>query len=151
MHRLLALGVAAIAVALGCPRPAAADGAASTRNIIFGAAAAGAGTLLIINHNKKVHEKDAAYDRHQAETQARADQSQAAYDSERQAYAHEAALVSEYAKEVSYQHAVVHAQAEQIATLRRSLAVAKSSGPRAHSGSPADPARGLVSYGWGSY
>ena len=73
--------------------PALADGAASTRNIIGGAALVG-GALLIINHNRKVHQKYAEYDRRQAYTQAQANNAEAAYASERQAYNHEAALVA---------------------------------------------------------
>lgn len=120
---------AALAVALGAtllaPRPALADGAASTRNIIFGAAAATAGTLLIINHNKKVHQKYAEYERHQAQTQSEANQAEAAYESERSAYAHEAALVSEYRSQTAYQHDQVLARDREIASLKHSLVVAK--------------------------
>ena len=111
---------------LAAPRQAEADGAASTRNIIFGTAAAAAGTLLIINHNKKVHEKYAEYDRQQAATQSEANQSQAAYESERQAYEHEANLVSEYKQETSVQHGVVKEQTAEIASLKRSLQLAKA-------------------------
>src|SRR5579884_1999025 len=51
-------------------QPARADGAASTRNIILGGALA-AGTVLVINHNKKVHQKEAELDsaRRQAESE----------------------------------------------------------------------------------
>ena len=160
--RIVSATLAAVFVAyLGAPRAALADGAASTRNILFGAAAAGAGTLLIINHNKKVHQKYAEDDRRQAATQAQANDEAAAYASERQAYAHEAVLVGEYQKEVAYQHRLVHRQALQIASLRRSLVVAKRSGAPVRSvalagAAPAarstpDPASQLVSYGWGAY
>lgn len=56
--RATAIAVLAAFVALFVPAaPAKADGAASTRNIILGGALA-AGTLLVINHNKKVHQKE---------------------------------------------------------------------------------------------
>ena len=168
---------AVLAAALGAsmlaPRPAVADGGASTRNIIFGAAAVG-GTLLILNHNKKVHQKYAEYDQRQAVTQSQRNQAEAAYESEKQAYAHEAALVSEYRKETAYQHSQVVGRDREIASLERSLQVAKYGAPRAASlARPAsvpvaaavnrakpparpvvashDAAAPVVSYGWGTY
>ncbi len=119
-----ALFAAVLGATLVAPRPAAADGAASTRNIIFGAAAVGA-TLLIINHNKKVHQKYAEYDRRQAEDEAAKNQAQAAYESERQAYGHEVALVNEYRQETAYQHSQVEGRDREIASLQHSLVVAK--------------------------
>ncbi len=57
---LASLALAAtMAVTIVPAAPALADGAASTRNIIGGAAVVG-GTLLIINHNKQVHAREAA-------------------------------------------------------------------------------------------
>ena len=114
----------AVSLSLTAPLPASADGAASTRNIIFGAAAIG-GTLLIVNHNKKVHQKNAEYDQRQAQTQAEANQAQAAYESEKRAYSNEAALVREYHNEVAYQHKIVRQKDQQIASLTHSLLVAK--------------------------
>ena len=103
-RRLACLSLAATLAVTTLPvTPALADGAASTRNIILGGAAV-AGTLLIINHNKKVHEKYAEYDRRQAQTQSEASNAEAAYQSERSAYQHEAALVSSYRHEVAIQH-----------------------------------------------
>ncbi len=115
---------AALATSLSAPQPASADGAASTRNIIFGAAAIG-GTLLILNHNKKVHQKYAEYDRRQAEDEAAKNQAQAAYESERQAYSHEVALVDEYRQETAYQHSQVVSREREIASLQHSLVAAK--------------------------
>jgi len=115
---------AALATSLCAPQPAAADGAASTRNIIFGAAAIG-GTLLILNHNKKVHQKYAEYDRRQAQDEAAKNQAEAAYESERQAYNHEVAVVDQYRQETAYQHSQVVARDREIASLEHSLAVAK--------------------------
>ncbi|HTJ26811.1 MAG TPA: hypothetical protein VMA36_11685 [Candidatus Limnocylindria bacterium] len=138
-----ALGTTALPAA-----PALADGAASTRNIILGGAAAAAGTLLIINHNKKVHEKYAEYDRRQAATQAAANNAEAAYQSERQAYAHEAALVSSYQHEVSLQH-------QEVLRLRHELAMRNSAqhvaaAPANARTNPAPQQLANVSYGWGA-
>ena len=120
-------GLAATAIPAA---PALADGAASTRNIILGGAAA---TLLIINHNRKVHQKYAEYDRRQAQTQAAASNAEAAYESERSAYAHEAALVQGYQHEVAVQHRTV-------VELRRQLALAQHRGARPSTSPP--PRRG---------
>lgn len=169
------LGTAALAGLMGLsfaiPAPARADGAASTRNIIFGAAAVG-GTLLIINHNKKVHEKYAAYDRQQAATAAERNQAQAAYSSEKDAYDNEVALNRDLKREVAYQHNAVGARDRQIASLKHSLIVAKYghenrtafvqhvAAPRPPSFKSGPPAKAdvanaaspqAVSYGWGSY
>jgi hypothetical protein len=106
-------------------QPARADGAASTRNILLlgGAAAA---TLLIVNHNKKVHERYAEDARRQAYTEQQRSNAQAAYESERSAYANEVALVSEYKHEVAIQHSAVVRQNDRIAQLKHSLIVAKA-------------------------
>jgi hypothetical protein len=108
---------AALAAATVPAAPALADGAASTRNILIGGAAA---TLLIINHNRKVHQKYAEYDRRQADTQAQANNAEAAYEAERSAYQHEAALVAGYKHEVAVQHQVVQQLRHQLATTPRS-------------------------------
>ncbi len=118
-RRLASLTLAATLAMTAAPAaPALADGAASTRNILLGGAAAAA-ALIIINHNKQVHAKYAEYDRRQAETQAQANDAEAAYDSERQAYAHEAALVGSYQHEVAIQH-------NQVVSLRHQLAMTRS-------------------------
>ena len=159
-RRLACLTLAAALAATVAPSaPAQADGAASTRNIIIGGAAA---ALLIINHNKKVHQKYAEYDRRQAQTQAAANNAEAAYESERQAYAHEAALVSSYRHEVAVQH-------QEVLRLRHQLAMSQRRAPaanvaaaqpafhplvadaRAGSSSPSTPLRlASTSYGWGT-
>ena len=116
-RRLACFSLAATLALTALPAaPAFADGAASTRNIILGGAAA---ALLIINHNKKVHEKYAEYDRRQAQTQSEANNAEAAYESERQAYAHEAALVASYRHEVAVQHQEVLRLRHQIAMSQR--------------------------------
>jgi hypothetical protein len=119
------LTTAALALALtsGVAAPAFADGAASTRNILIGGAAAAAGTLLIINHNKQVHQRYADDARNQAEAQARANNAQAAYAAERRAYDNEVTVNAEYKHEVATQHAL-------IASLRKNLALQKSRADR---------------------
>ena len=155
-RRLACLSLCAVLAATAAPAaPALADGAASTRNIILGGAAI-AGTLLIINHNKKVHEKYAAYDRRQAQTQAAANNAEAAYESERSAYQHEAALVSSYKHEVAIQH-------QEVLRLRHQLAMAQSPArtnvaqqaafhPLVAGARVNEPTMRLanVSYGWGT-
>ena len=161
-RRLACLSLAAMLAATAVPAaPALADGAASTRNIIGGAAAV-AGALIIINHNRKVHQKYAEYDRRQAQTQAEASNAEAAYASERSAYQHEAALVAGYQHEVAIQH-------QEVLRLRHQLALARNNGAQpvaagltqtqfrplvaaAHAqGSDRGPTRvANVSYGWGA-
>jgi hypothetical protein len=137
-------------------QPAAADGAASTRNIIFGAAAV-AGTLLIINHNKKVHERYAEDARRQAALADQRDDAQAAYASERRAYQNEVALVQSYQHEVALQHGQVARDRAQISALQHQVALTRqrrdtvAAAPQ--QAAPAlttayDPA--IVSYGWGT-
>jgi cell division protein FtsB len=159
MPRITRIIATTLALAFGtvflAPKPVYADGAASTRNIIFGAAAVG-GTLLIINHNKKVHQKYAEYDQRQAQLSAENANMQAAYNSQRSAYNHEVALVNEYKKEVAYQHQVVTSQQAQIAQLRRQTGVSHSMGfvqptqatAVAHGGHALPE---LISYGWGTF
>ncbi|GAC1355176.1 MAG: hypothetical protein NVSMB31_15600 [Vulcanimicrobiaceae bacterium] len=64
-HKLLATALAAT-ISLGTLAPALADGAASTRNIILGGAAA---AVLVTNYNHKKHIKQAEM-REQARRQA---------------------------------------------------------------------------------
>ncbi len=157
-RRLASLTLAASLALTAVPAaPALADGAASTRNILLlGGAAA---TLLIINHNKKVHEKYAEYDRRQAQTQSEANNAEAAYESERQAYAHEAALVGSYRHEVAVQHEQVLALRHQLAmseSARRNVAAAQPAmhplvaDARATNPNPAPVRVANVSYGWGT-
>jgi hypothetical protein len=124
--------------------PALADGAASTRNIIGGAALA-AGTLIIINHNKKVHQKEDEMASAQASAEENANNAQAAYASERKAYLAQVALNGEYKHEVAVQHS-------QIVQLRRQVASANNR--RAVSAAPgaqAQPVRvATTSQGWGN-
>jgi len=123
-------------------QPAWADGAASTRNIIIGGAAAAAGTLIIINHNKQVHAKEDQMATAQAQAEESADNSQAAYASERKAYLGERAINAEYKHEVALQHKMIVRMRDQLASAQKSGDVAAA---------PAQPARvATTSYGWGN-
>jgi hypothetical protein len=66
MKKLLTAGALAATMTFGAIAPALADGAASTRNIIIGGAAA---AVLITNYNHKVRQKRAE-DRAKARQQA---------------------------------------------------------------------------------
>jgi hypothetical protein len=151
---VLILTAALLVAPLSGARPAYADGAASTRNIIFGAAAA-AGALIIINHNKKVHERYAEDARRQAALESERNNVQAAYESERQAYANEAALVGQYQREVAIQHEEVVRQRGEISSLKHKLAYAKPPSRTAYASKSqsttiAKNQPEVVSYGWGS-
>ncbi|HTW85508.1 MAG TPA: hypothetical protein VMD91_15670 [Candidatus Sulfotelmatobacter sp.] len=125
-------------------RPAPAS--ANATGWIIGGAAAAAGTLLIINHNKKVHEKYAAYDHEVAAEQAAANNAQAAYAAEHQAYVHEAALVAEYKHETAVQHRIVVGLEQQLRERGRPAGQVASSGRAPATLKPAADG----SYGWGT-
>lgn len=155
IKRALAGTALAAMLALLVPAaPALANGAASTRNILLGV---GAATYLIIQHNRKVHEKYAEYDRRQAELKSENNDAWAAYSSEKNAYQNESAEVADLKREVAYQHNVVQQLRHQLATSGRSAPprqtafVARPSAPRhttsRHVAGNNDVA--MVSYGWG--
>jgi hypothetical protein len=127
--------VAATVLALGTPtKPAVADGAASTRNLILlgGAAAA----YLIVRHNRAVHEREAANAVRQAAQEERSNDAWAAYRQAERAYRQEAAANAELQKELSYQRRDEEAQRKELTALGL------------QSGSDGGPA--MVSYGWGA-
>jgi hypothetical protein len=139
--------------------PAVADGAASTRNILLGV---GAATYLIIQHNRKVHEKYAEDARRQAELQSENSDAWAAYSSEKRAYDNALAEVSDLKREVAYQHNIIVQQRNQLAMAQRNrngfaqqAAYApqpqRRSGPKrvASRTAPAQNQVAMVSYGWG--
>src|ERR1700734_6483 len=105
--------------------PALADGAASTRNIIGGAALVG-GTLLIINHNKKVHQKEDEMASAQAQADESADNAQAAYAAERRAYLAQVAINGEYKHEVAVQHKMIVQMRGQLASANKAGYVASA-------------------------
>lgn len=140
--------------------PALADGAASTRNILLGV---GAATYLIIQHNRKVHERYAEDDRRQAELQSENNDAWAAYRSEKNAYSNSIAEIADLKREVAYQHNIIVQQRHQIAMAQRSgntVQTAYAPAQRrnsSNSGSRRVAARSsnaqnqvaMVSYGWG--
>jgi hypothetical protein len=118
--------------------PALADGAASTRNIIFGAAAAGVGTWAIVNHNKKVHQKIDEKDAQIHSLDQQRTGAEASYSSEHQAYLHAVAVANHYMAEA--------------AALKRQIAAQR--GPVSQSGAATSGTQSTmnlasVSYGWG--
>jgi hypothetical protein len=136
--------------------PALANGAASTRNILLGI---GAATYLIIQHNRKVHEKYAEYDRRQAELQSENNDAWAAYSSEKKAYTNAIAEVGDLKREVAYQHNVVQQLRHQLSmagsSRERSFARTAYVPPSRHASRKSQHVAvntndvALVSYGWG--
>jgi hypothetical protein len=132
-----------------------ADGAASTRNIFIGAAAA---TLLIVNHNRQVHEKYAQDAQAQATLAAQRNDAQAAYASEKKANDNLLAANSELKREVAYQHDIITQQNQKLAMVKSSTltspnyattsSVATTPRRPGAAGSPQTVA--VVSYGWGT-
>lgn len=155
IKRALAGTTLAAMLALLVPAaPALANGAASTRNILLGI---GAATYLIIQHNRKVHEKYAEYDRRQAELQSENSDAWAAYSSEKNAYSNAIAEVGDLKREVAYQHNVVQQLRHQLA-----MSSGRSYQQTAFAAPPARSSRhttarhvasnnqvAMVSYGWG--
>jgi type II secretory pathway component PulM len=140
--------------------PALADGAASTRNILLGI---GAATYLIIQHNRKVHEKYAEYDRRQAELQSENKDAWAAYSSEKNAYQNAMAEVGDLKREVAYQHNVVDQLRQQLAMAQQQrsrgfqtayVAPRPAPAPQRHTVAVRHAAKAndvaMVSYGWGN-
>lgn len=138
-------------LALALPAaPAYADGAASTRNLILlGGAAA---TYMIIQHNRKVHEKYAEYDRRQAALSQENNDAWAAYHQEQAAYAQQVQVNQALKKEIAYQHRVVQAQQRQLA-LNGHRNGFVSAAPHRVAQRPgarnANAQVAMVSYGWG--
>jgi hypothetical protein len=158
---LIAMSViAAILVSLTPAPRALADGAASTRNILLGVGAAAA-TLIIINHNKKVHQKYAEDAQAQAATAAQRDDARAAYKAEVRAYDNQVAVTSELKKEVAVKDQLIGQQKAAIGQLQTQLAqmgvqtqtvaAAPAPAPAPKKPAPAMAAHSaqIVSYGWG--
>lgn len=134
-------------LALAIPAaPVYADGAASTRNLILlgGAAAA----YLVIQHNRKVHEKYAEYDRRQAALSQENNDAWAAYHQEQKAYAQEVQVNQELKKEVAYQHRIVQQQQHELAAVGSRSGFVRPAQQRVAQHN-AHPQVAMVSYGWG--
>lgn len=138
-------------LALAIPAaPAFADGAASTRNLIL---LGGAATYMIIQHNRKVHEKYAEYDRRQAALSQENNDAWTAYHQEQRAYAQQVAVNQELKKEVAYQHRVVQQQQRELAALGSRSGFVRAPQQRVAERSSghanANSQVAMVSYGWG--
>ncbi len=136
IKQMIAGATAAALLATGVPIAAAADGAASTRNIILGGAVAG---YLIIQHNRKVHEKYAEDAQRQAATAQNANDAWAAYSAEKRAYENQVAANRELKREVAYQQKQLADTGMRIITVK---------GVPAKHGAKAQQVA-MVSYGWG--
>ena len=142
--RAIAGTTMAAMLAAAAPSAALADGAASTRNILLGA---GVATYLIIQHNRKVHERYAEDARRQAALQSDNSNMQAAYTSERSAYNNALAEIVDLKREVAYQHSVIVQQRRQTA-----MQTGFGSQPRTQvAAATYGPSRqvSMVNYGWG--
>lgn len=136
-------------LALAIPAaPAFANGAASTRNLIL---LGGAATYMIIQHNRKVHEKYAEDARRQAALSQENNDAWAAYHQEQRAYAQEVAINAELKKEIAYQHGVVEQQRRQLSAVgsNSSFVRQRVAKQRASHSSQHDNRVAMVSYGWG--
>ncbi len=118
IRSILAVCMAAAILIVGFPAtPVQANGAASTRNIILFSAAAAAATYLIVRHNRKVHERRAAAAARQAALEQQSNDEASAYQQAHRAYQEELTVNDELQKEAAYQHSVVQAQRDELATL----------------------------------
>jgi uncharacterized protein HemX len=142
--RAIAGTTMAAMLAAAAPSAALADGAASTRNILLGA---GLATYLIIQHNRKVHEKYAEDARRQAALQSENSNMQAAYSSERSAYSNAEAEIVDLKREVAYQHSVIAQQRHQVA-MQNGFGSQPGTRVAAASYGPGKQVA-MVSYGWG--
>jgi len=152
LKKALAGTTMAAVLATGMPVAAYADGAASTRNIILGGALA---TYLIIQHNRKVHEKYAEDSSRIAASQQQANNAEAAYSSEHRAYMAQLAANADLKKEVAYQHQIVVQQQQQLAAA--GIHTSYASPHQAALAAKAAKVRGTkapqvatVAYGWGN-
>jgi LytS/YehU family sensor histidine kinase len=140
--------IAALLVSLAPTPQALADGAASTRNIIMGIGAAAA-TLIIINHNKKVHEKYAQDAATEAALANQRNDAQAAYRAEVRAYNHQVAVTDSLKKEVAIDNKLIAQQKQQLAQvgIHQDVTVAPVV---TKSGATKMTTAQVVSYGWGT-
>ncbi len=142
--RAIAGTTMAAMLAAAAPSAALADGAASTRNILLGA---GLATYLIIQHNRKVHERYAEDARQQAALQSENSNMQAAYASERSAYNNALAEIVDLKREVAYQHSVIVQQRRQTA-MRNGFGSPSRTRVAAATYGPGRQVS-MVNYGWG--
>jgi hypothetical protein len=148
---LIAAGLMAAFLATLAPAPQAlADGAASTRNILLGVGAA-AGTLIIINHNKKVHQKYAEDAQKEASLASQRDDAEAAYRAEVKAYNNQLAVSNELRKEVAVKDQIIDQQKVALQQLGVQPAPAVAAAPAAPKAPAGSHSAQMVSYGWGTF
>jgi hypothetical protein len=113
----------------------------------IGAAAA---TLIIINHNKKVHQKYAEDAQAQAALASQRDDARAAYKAEVRAYENQVAVTSELKKEVSVKDSMITSLRGQLAQMGVQTQAAANPAP-APKPAPVAAAHSaqIISYGWG--
>jgi uncharacterized protein (DUF2252 family) len=137
--------------------PARADGAASTRNIILGGALA-AGTLLILNHNKKVHQKEDELSNARDQAQAQRDQAYASYQSEaasagalRKQLAAENREMASLKRQIAQQNSQIRQLRKQVSETNGNSAKNSFIGPPPTRAASTPPTMRLAqaSYGWG--
>ena len=150
--KILAAGLIGLMLLASVPKTTLADGAASTRNILIGVGAAAA-TLIIINHNKKVHQKYAEDAQKQAALAAQRDDAQAAAKQYKLAYEHETVVAGELKKEVAIQQSEISKLQAAVASVNPpgSNFVASKPAPASATKSIATAPAQVVSYGWGSF
>lgn len=148
LKRALAGTALAAVLATMAPAPSLADGAASTRNIILGV---GAATYLIIQHNRKVHQRYAEDARRQAELSQQRNDAWSAYNSERAAYQQQVAANADLRREVAYQHHVISQQRQQLAMAptHRGFTQTLSMRPANRRTKSSGRQVAMTSYGWG--
>ncbi|MDP9025639.1 MAG: hypothetical protein M3N13_09735 [Candidatus Eremiobacteraeota bacterium] len=130
------------------PAATLADGRASTRNIILGV---GAATYLIIQHNRKVHQRYAEDARRQAELSQQRNDAWSAYNSERAAYQQQLAANADLRREVAYQHHIISQQRQQLAMAptRRGFTQTVSMTSASKRMRAGGRQVAMTSYGWG--
>jgi hypothetical protein len=145
MKRMIAGALCAGLLSLSLGAPASADGGASTRNIIFGAAAAGVGTWAIINHNKKVHQKIDEKDAQIHSLDQQRSDAESSYEQQHQAYLYERAVADHYIRETAQLKRRVSQLKQQVAfSAPQPVSAAQQPAPLAATHLAA------VSYGWGT-
>jgi hypothetical protein len=147
--RLIAGALCAGLLSVSASSPALADGAASTRNIIFGAAAAGVGTWAIINHNKKVHQKIDEKDAQIHSLDQQRSDAETSYESEHQRYLNAVAEANHYKVETASLKRQVASLQGRVSQTGAAPVAARPAAPVAVR--PAAPPLRVasVSYGWG--
>jgi len=149
LARFAALAALVGILATMAPTPVVADGSASTRNILIGGAAA---TLILLNHNRKVHEKYAEKDRQIAGLAQQRNDAWAAYNAEKSAYQHEVAIADSLKHEIAYKDTEIGKLKHQLAmngVQGKNYVASTVTKVATPDGTPQRVA--VVSFGWGVF